>query len=229
MSQAVVVEERELNRMAPPSSRVMEIREFVPTAEVDPVYLDMSYYVEPETAGEKPYTLLYEALRRSAYTALAQWTLHSREHLALLRPGRCGLLLHTLFYADEVRERDEFRSEVEWVTPRELELATLLVESMAARFEPHKYRDHYRENLRALLDAKIRGEELRLEASSPLPAPVPDILKALQASLARGKKPTAGAGRSPAHPVELDNRTKRAWLRPVLRMRHGARHPVRRL
>ena len=85
----VVVEDRELEQMAPPSSRVMEVREFVPAAEIDPVYLDASYYVVPEAAGEKPYTLLYEALRRSAYAAVAQWTCHNREHLVLLRPGRC--------------------------------------------------------------------------------------------------------------------------------------------
>jgi DNA end-binding protein Ku len=194
----VVVAERELDQLAPPSSRVIDVREFVATAEVDPVYLDASYYVVPESAGEKPYTLLYEVLRRSSYAALAQWTFHSREHLTLLRPGRCGLLLHTLFYADEVRARDEFRTEVEWVAPRELELAGLLVEALAARFEPGKYKDTYRENLRALLDAKIRGEELKLEASAPVPAPVPDILEGLKASLARLKKPAAGAERSPA-------------------------------
>ena len=112
--------------------------------------------------------------------------------------GRCGLLLHTLFYADEVRALDEFRTEVEWVAPREVELAGLLVEALTARFEPGKYKDTYRENLRALLDAKIRGEELKLEASAPVPAPVPDILEGLKASLARLKKPAAGAERSPA-------------------------------
>ena len=153
----VVVDDHELDQMAPPSSRVMEVREFVPAAEVDPVYLDASYYVVPEAAGERPYTLLYEALRRSSYTALAQWTAHQREHLVLLRPGRCGLLLHTLFYADEVRALDEFRTEVEWVTPRELELADLLVESLAAPFEPGKYKDTYRQNLRALLDCPTRA------------------------------------------------------------------------
>jgi DNA end-binding protein Ku len=194
----VVVEARELDQLAPSSSRVIAVQEFVAAAEVDPVYLDASYYVVPEAAGEKPYTLLYEALRRSAYAALAQWTFHSREHLTLLRPGRCGLLLHTLFYADKVRARDEFRTEIEWVTARELELAALLVESLVARFEAGKYKDRCRENLRALLDAKIRGEELRLPVSAPMPAAVPDMVEALKASLARGKKPAAVKGSSSA-------------------------------
>jgi len=85
----VIVEEDELAQMAPRSSRVMEVLEFVPEAEVDPVYLDASYYVAPERAGEKPYTLLYAALRNTGQAALAQLTMHNREHLVLLRPGRC--------------------------------------------------------------------------------------------------------------------------------------------
>jgi DNA end-binding protein Ku len=194
----VVVAEDELEQMAPPSSRVMEVREFVPIAEIDPVYLDASYYVVPETAGEKPYTLLYEVLRRSGHAAVAQWTCHNREYLVLLRSGRFGLLLHTVFYADEVRALDEFRTEVEWVSPRELELAGLLVEALAARFEPAKYRDTYRENVRTMLDAKIRGEELKREEPAPPPVAVLDILEGLKASLARAKKPAAGARRSPA-------------------------------
>ena len=205
----VVVEERELDQMVPRSSRVMEVLEFVPQAEVDPVYLDASYYVVPEQAGEKPYTLLYEALRRSGYVSIAQLTMHSREHLVLLRPGRFGLVLHTLFYSDEVRTLDEFRTDTEWVAPQELELAHLLVESLAARFEPAKYKDRYRENLRALLDAKIRGEELKLGAMEPAPAPVPDILEALKASLERLKKPVV-VSQLPPQPAPAPKRTRKA-------------------
>ena len=205
----VVVEERELDQMAPRSSRVMEVLEFVPQAEVDPVYLDASYYVVPERAGEKPNTLLYEALRRSGYFSIAQLTMHSREHLVLLRPGRFGLQLHTLFYSDEVRGLDEFRTDTEWVAPQELELAHLLVESLAARFEPAKYKDSYRENLRALIDAKIRGEELKLGATEPAPAPVPDILEALKASLERSKKPVVVA-EQPPQPAPAAKRTRKA-------------------
>ena len=205
----VVVEERELDQMAPRSSRVMEVLEFVPQAEVDPVYLDASYYVVPERAGEKPYTLLYEALRRSGYVSIAQLTMHSREHLVLLRPGRLGLLLHTLFYSDEVRTLDEFRTDTEWVAPQELELAHLLVASLAARFEPAKYKDSYRENLRALIDAKIRGEELQLGAPPSLPAPVADILEALKASLERLKKPVVVA-QQPPQLAPAPKRTRKA-------------------
>ena len=193
----VVVEERELDQIAPRSSRVMEVVEFVAAAEVDPVYLDASYYVQPDGAVERPYTLLFEALRRAEYAALAQWTLHSREHLVLLRPGHFGLLVHTLFYADEVRALDEFRTETEWVAPQELELAHRLIESLAGPFEPTKYQDTYRQNLRTLIDTKVRGEELKLGAERPALHPVPDILEALKASLSRAKKPALVAEPQP--------------------------------
>jgi DNA end-binding protein Ku len=194
----VVVEEGELEQISPRSSRVMEVLEFVPEAEVDPVYLDASYYVAPERAGEKPYTLLYEALRRTGQAALAQLTMHNREHLVLLRPGRFGLMLHTLFYRDEIRALEEFRTDTEWVTPQELELARLLVESLAAHFEPANYKDNYRESVRALIDAKIRGEERKQPgAITWAPPPVTDILEALKASLARAKKPVEVAQLKP--------------------------------
>jgi len=184
----VVVEEQELRQIAPASSRVMEVREFVRAAEVDPVYLDASYYVVPELGGEKPYTLLFETLRRSGYVSLAQWTAHNREHLVVLRPGRLGLVVHTLFYSDEVRAMDEFHTDTQHISAQELELAHLLVNALAAPFEPAKYRDAYRAQLQALIDAKIRGEQLKPEAAALRLAPVTDILKALQASLARTKK-----------------------------------------
>jgi DNA end-binding protein Ku len=206
----VVVEEGELAQISPRSSRVMEVLEFVPEAEVDAVYLDAFYYVAPERAGEKPYTLLYEALRRTGQAALAQLTMHNREHLVLLRPGRCGLMLHTLFYRDEIRALEEFRTDTEWVAPQELELARLLVESLDAHFEPAKYKDNYRESLRALIDAKIRGEELKLPgATEPTPPPVTDILEALKASLARTKKPVLVA-QQPPQAAPAPKRTRKA-------------------
>lgn len=132
-----------------------------------------------------------------------KWTLHNREHLVLLRPGRFGLLVHTLFYADEVRALDEFRTETEWVTAQELDLAHRLVESLAGPFEPAKYQDGYRQNLRALIDTKVRGEEVKTATDHPSLRPVPDILEALKASLAQSKKPTQIA------PPEVPPKTRR--------------------
>jgi DNA end-binding protein Ku len=137
----------------------------------------------------RPYTLLFEAMRQRGMVALAQWTAHNREHLVLIRPGVFGLILHTLYYHDEVRALEEFRTDTSQIQGRELELATLLVDSLAAAFEPAKYRDRYRENLRALLDAKIRGQEVVAGVTEPGLPPAMDILEALKASLAKTRKP----------------------------------------
>jgi DNA end-binding protein Ku len=185
----VVLNETDLSRAEPRTARIMEVLEFVPAAEVDPVYLDASYYVLPEAAGLRPYTLLLAAMRQRGMVALAQWTAHNREHLVLLRPGVFGLILHTLYYQDEVRALEEFRTDTSQIQGRELELATLLVDSLAAAFEPAKYRDRYRENLRALLDAKIRGQEVVAGVTEPGLPPAMDILEALKASLAKTRKP----------------------------------------
>jgi len=185
----IVVEERDLQRVVPSTASVMQILEFVPSTEVDPVYLDTSYYVQPDVAGERPYALMLEALRRTNHVGLAQWTLHSREHMVVLRPGRSGLLLHTMYYSSEVRAMDEFRTDPTRVADQELELATMLVRALAAPFEPSKYRDHYQENVRALLEAKIQGREIEGRAARPVLAPVVDILEALKASLARKQEP----------------------------------------
>jgi DNA end-binding protein Ku len=168
------------------------------------VYFDASYYVTPEKAGEKPYALLREALRRSGYAAIAQWTAHRREHLALLRPGRSGLLMHTLFYAGEVRARDEYRGEEQTVDARELELAGLLIEALAGHFDPGKYRDAYRDNVRALVEAKIRSQEREQPGKlAPVPLAARDLLKALRASLGPPKKLAAMKARKPSRNGKL--------------------------
>jgi DNA end-binding protein Ku len=133
--------------------------------------------------------------------AIAQWTAHNREHVVLLRPGRYGLILHTLYYQDEVRAEDEFHTDAAQIPDRELELARLLIDALAAGFEPTQYRDRYRENLRALIEAKIQGRDIADGVAEPVRPPVLDIVRALETSLARAKKPSSvgnGAGAGPA-------------------------------
>ena len=187
----LIIEDRDLQRVAPRSATVMEVLEFVPAADIDPVYLDVSYYLQPDVAGERPYALLLETLRRTGHVGIAQWTLHSREHIVVLRPGRSGLLLHTMYYSSEVRAVDEFRTDTSQISAQELELAVLLVRALAGPFVPAKFKDHFQENLRALIDARIQGNEMEERASKPSLAPVVDILEALKASLARKKQPHA--------------------------------------
>jgi len=203
----VVVEDEEIKRMAPPSARTMEIVEFVKSSEVDPVYFESSYYMAPDEAGERPYALLHEALERTGYTGVAKITMHNREHIALFRPGPKGLMMHTMYYADEVRATEEFRTDKTLVKEKELALATMLIESLSAEFQPEKYRDTYRDNLRAMIEAKIEGKEV-VAPPEPETARVIDIMEALKQSLAVAKKPASTAMEADSQTVEMPKRAR---------------------
>jgi DNA end-binding protein Ku len=193
----VVVDEEDIKKVAPKTAKVMEIQEFVKADDVDPVYLESSYYMAPDEGGEKPYALLFEAMKESRYYAVAKIAMHNREHVIILRPGSKGILLHTMYYVDEIRQVDEFRTNTDLVKPKELELAKHLIDSLADNFDPGKYHDTYRDNLMKMIEAKIEGKKV-VETPAPHVAPVIDIMEALKRSLAEKKKPptvaTAAAG-----------------------------------
>jgi len=190
----VVIDDQEIKKVTPSTAKTMEVLEFVKSADVDPVFFESSYYMAPDDAGEKPYALLFEALRRTGYVAVAKIAMHNREHIVILRPGAKGILLHTMYYRDEIRQVEEFRTNTELVKGKELDLATTLVESLAAPFEPEKYQDEFRANLLAMIQARVEGRET-VEAPQPQQmAPVIDILEALKMSLDRVKKPVRSAG-----------------------------------
>ena len=213
----VVIEDEEIKKVAPKTAKNMEILEFVKSDEVDPVFLESSYYMAPDEAGEKPYALLFEALRQTGYVGLAKVAMHNREHIVILRPGKHGILMHTMYYTDEIRKVDEFRTDTALVKEKELELARMLIQSLEAAFEPEKYKDTYRENLRALIDAKVQGQEI-VETPAPQMAPVIDIMEALKKSLDLAKKPvqsaTVAAGGSLSEPALKPQRTPRAQRAP---------------
>ncbi len=210
----IVIDDEDLKKIAPKSAKVMEILEFVKSDEVDAVYLESSYYLAPDEAGERPYALFFDALRRSGYVGVAKITMHNREHIVILRPGRYGLLLHTMYYADEVRRTEEFRTDTSVVKDKEIELAMTLINTLAASFEPEKYKDTYRASVQALIDAKVKGEEV-VATAAPAPAKVVDILTALQQSLDRIKKPAGSAAtadgteEAEGPPVEKPKRQRR--------------------
>ncbi len=189
----VVVEDEEIKKMAPSTAKVMEILEFVKTDEVDPVYFESSFYMAPDDAGEKPYALLYNTLKRTGYVGVAKIAMHNREHIVIFRPGNFGLMMHTMYYVNEVRKVEEFRTDTALVKEQEAKLAEMLVQSLAAPFEPEKYHDTYRDNLQALIDAKIQGKEVVTPPHAE-PAKVIDIMEALKQSLAVAKKPAASVG-----------------------------------
>src|SRR5271170_3144379 len=188
----VVIEDEEVKKVAPSTAKVMEIQEFVKGDQVDPIYFETSYYMAPDEAGEKPYALLFDALKKTGYVGVAKVAMHNREHVVILRPGQNGVLMHTMYYQHEIRQVDEFRTDLSLVKEKELALATSLIEALAGEFEPAKYQDDYRENLLRMIEAKKQGEEV-VATPEPQQAKVVDILEALKASLAMAKKPAASA------------------------------------
>jgi DNA end-binding protein Ku len=188
----VVIDEDDIKKVAPKTARVMEILEFVKADQVDPIYLESSYYVAPDEGGEKPYALLFQALRESKYYAVAKVAMHNREHIIVLRPGAKGILSHTMYFQDEIRQVEEFRTDTSLVKDKELDMAKMLISSLEADFEPQKYHDEYRENLQKMIEAKIEGKKV-VAAPTEHVAPVIDIMEALKRSLAEKRKPAQAA------------------------------------
>lgn len=198
--QYVLFSEEELDKIEPPSARVMEILEFVKLSEMDPVYFDSSYYVSPEDAGVKAYQLLMKAMEQSGYGAIAKLTMHQREHIVIVRPGTKGMTLHTMFYSNEIRAAESVPTDKVEVKDQEKKLAQQLIESLAAPFDPQKYRDEYQENLRVMISAKLQGQQVT-EVPQPHLAPVIDLMEALKKSLAEKQAPAQTAAVSSAASV----------------------------
>src|SRR5262249_13901908 len=198
--QYVTFADDELRAIEAAASRAIEIQEFVPLAQVDPVYFEDSHYLGPDKGGDKPYQLLADAMRQTGMVAIAQHVTRGKERLVLIRPYEDGLLLHTLFYADEVRAfADVPRATGLPVKPAEADLARKLITELThKRFTPEQYKDTYRARLRAAIDQKVAGEEIHVTAPEPERAQVIDLMDALKRSLggAAGKRGAAAAVRA---------------------------------
>jgi DNA end-binding protein Ku len=193
-----------VKKIAPPSSETMEIRQFVKLADIDPMYFDSSFYVVPEEAGRRAYQLLLTAMKQLEYVAVAQVQMHQREYAVALRQHKNGLMLHTLFYSNEVRNVPEYggQSGVE-VKNRELEMAGKLIQALAQPFEPDKLEDEYQKKLLELVEAKGTGRTIKGVPHKQIAA-VGDLMAALQKSLsARG--PVAVVKRKP---IPISHRKK---------------------
>jgi DNA end-binding protein Ku len=178
----VIVEDEELKKIAPTTATTMEILQFVDSDDVDPIYFEASYYVVAESSSGKPYSLFLAALTGTKQDAIAKIAMHSREHIALIRPSGDGLVLHTLYYADELHTGNRGDAPKTAYSAKELELAKSLVNHLKAPFKPQVFKDEYRENLERLIDQKRKGH--KITAIKQLrKAPVMDIMDALKRSL----------------------------------------------
>ena len=207
--QYVLFDEEELDKIEPESARTMEILEFVKMQEIDPLYYDASYYLTPEDAGTKAYELLLKAMEDSGYAAIAKLSMHQREHIVVIRPRANGMALHTMFYANEIRPVAEY-ARPEKAEPKEQEkkLAMQLIESLAAHFEPSKYRDEYQESMRAMIAAKQQGQEVT-EAPHAKLAPVIDLMAALKKSLAEKATSASAAKKPPVRAIAVAAQTQK--------------------
>jgi DNA end-binding protein Ku len=211
----VIVTPDELESVEPRKSRTIEIEDFVDLDDIDPVYFDKTYYLGPaaDAAAEKPYALLHQALRDARKVAVARFVMRTKEYLAVIRPIGDLLGLETMYFPDEVRSAEEVEGapvEVD-LSDRELAIAEQLIDSMTAEWEPDRYEDTYRARVLELIQAKAEGEEIVTEPEAA-PAPVGDLMAALEASVQRarerkagGAKPSKGAPAAPEVESEVED------------------------
>lgn len=213
----------EIAALAPEKTRAIEVQDFVELDQIDPIYFDSPYYLGPAPGAEKAYSLLAEAMARSGKVAIARFVFRNKEHLAALRPSEGVLTLTTMRFADEVVPPAELEGVLPAEPPkpakREVEMAERLIDSLAGEFDPAAYRDEYREELLALIERKAEGKDVLSAPATEAPKPTgaPDLMSALEASIAAVKgrdkaKPKAKA-RKAAAPKKAKAAPKRASSR----------------
>ncbi|MET0927704.1 MAG: Ku protein [Solirubrobacterales bacterium] len=190
--QYVVITKDELEELDPKKTRAIEIQDFVDLDDIDPIYFDHPYYLGPDKGAERAYSLLVKAMEDQRKVAIARFVLRNRESLAALRPMDGMLTMATMRFADEVVSPDEISDvlgeEVEAPQKKELDMAKALIDSLTSDFDAGQYRDEYREELLALIERKARGESIvSAETEAPKPTKAPDLMAALEESLAAVK------------------------------------------
>jgi len=181
----VTFTEEELRNLEARSEHAIEITEFLPLERVDPLYFEESYYLGAEPNAAKAYRLLADAMNQSGRIALGRFTMRGKEHLVLIRPFGKGLMLHTVYYSDEVRPAEDVdRAENEPVKEAELTLARRLIDELTQKeFDPSKYHDHYRERVLEVAQQKVAGQQVTEAVPEPRRGQVIDLMAALKASL----------------------------------------------
>jgi DNA end-binding protein Ku len=184
----VVITPDELDALEPERTRTIQIEDFVDLPEIDPIYYDHPYYLVPDKGAAKAYGLLLNAMEASDKVAIARVVIRSKEALVAIRPAGELLMMETMIFHDEVVPHDQLDdlpdSKDLKVSDREIQMAQQLIDSLSGEFEPEKYRDEYRDKVLDLIERKASGEDIAVQPEAPAPAKVPDLMAALEASLA---------------------------------------------
>ena len=224
--QYVTFSDEEIKELQEKASPAIEITEFVPLTEVEPIYFEKSYYLGPEKGGERAYRLLSEAMRKTGRSALAKHAARGKQYLVMLRPFASGLLMQQLKYEDELKSFDEVPlGEETELKPGELELAVQLIEQIAAdEFKPDQYTDEVRKRLWDAIQSKIDGRELADDETEAPQAQIIDLMEALKASLSKNgeAEATAADSKPPKKAAAQRKATKKK------RVRRAASSPAKR-
>jgi len=212
--ETVVLTDEDFADLPLTTNRAIDVLQFVPLEEVDPIYFEKTYYIEPDKTGAKPYVLLRDALEESGKVAIVKVALRNRESLATLRVREGVFVLETMLWPDEVRKPDfGFLDEDIEVRPQELAMAGSLIETLSGEFDPAQYKDEYREALQEVIEAKVAGHEVKQpEQAQPTAGTVVDLMAALRASVEAAK---AGRGEAPAAADKTDKTSKPAKKAPA--------------
>lgn len=180
----VLIDKAELQKITPRSGKFMEILAFVKETEIDPIYLHASYFALPDKDADKPYQLLLKALEESGRLGIAKVTMHQREYTVFIRPRGQGLMIHTMYFQNEIQEIKGYGTKPKslQLKPQEVKLAEQLVQTLAQDFEPEQYHDTYQERLHELIEAKRKGRTIAVEPA-PRQGKIIDMMEALKKSL----------------------------------------------
>jgi DNA end-binding protein Ku len=208
----------ELKKLEGEASQAIDIAEFVPLDQVDPIYFEKTYFLGPDKGGGKAYRLLFDAMNKTQRVALAKFVMRGKESLVIVRPSKGGLMLHTMYYADEVRDFSEIeKGEDAAVKSEELDLALRLIQELTGeKFEPERYHDDYRERVLAAVEQKVEGKEVTAVGPQVQRTQVIDLMDALKKSLeGRSTKDAKVEAKKPA-------KAKRAAAAPAAKEKKAA-------
>jgi DNA end-binding protein Ku len=221
----VTFTDKEIDALESDDNRALEITEFVDLSEIDPLFYEKAYFLGPGSGGEKTYTLLATAMKKQNKVAVARWVAAGREHLVVLRPYEDGLILHTMFYADEVRDFSAIVTDKAGIREKEVQLAETLINALTEKkFNPLQYRDEYRQRLLDRIRAKSKGKAITAEEEPKEEggAEVIDIMEALRRSLEGGRSKGASRGRKAPRRSAASSARKKPISRKTTRRRKAS-------